>query len=688
MYVILDRALPHHRRRPEARAAANHLRDERARPVGRRRSRRSPRAPSATSSASSIRTATPRATRPWSTWRSASATAIRSSTGRATGARRTIRSRSRPCATPRRGSRAYAQLLLDGARAGHGRLAAELRRHAVASPTLLPARLPNLLLNGTSGIAVGMATDVPPHNLREVAAALIRLLDDPDATLARAHEAHQGPGLPDGRRDRLEPRRDLAQIYKTGTGTLRLRARYEIEDGEIVITELPFQASGAKVLEQIAAQMRAKKLPMVEDLRDESDHENPTRLVIAAKSKVDLDALMNHLFATTELERTFRVNINVIGLDGRPRRLRAEGAARGVAGVPHDDGEAPPAAPPRARRAAAAHPRRPARRLSQHRRGHQDHPPRGRAEAGADEALQDLTDVQAEAILELKLRHLAKLEEMKIRGEQKELADGAGGSRADAEVEGAAHEAHQDRARGARRGATATSAAPRSSSARPRRRSTSRSSSTSEPVTVVLSERGWARAAKGHDIDVDGPVVQVRRRSSSRPRAASSNQLAVFIDSTGRAYSVGAHTLPSARGQGEPLSGLLQSARRRELPRRADRRARGSLGRRVVGGLRLRREARGAATRTRRPARRRCACPRARPSCPRRRSARAGTRLAAVSSDGRLLVFPLEELPELAKGKGNKILAVPSKDGVMLAGVCVLADGARRCASTRARGTW
>ena len=184
-------------------------------------------------------------------------------------------------------------------------------------PALLPAHLPNLLLNGTSGIAVGMATDVPPHNLREVASALIRLLEDPDATLGELMRSIKGPDFPTGG-ELVSSRADVTQIYKTGGGTLRLRARYQIEDGEIVIYELPFQTSGAKVLEQIAAQMAAKKLPMVEDLRDESDHESPTRLVITAKSKVDVDALMNHLFATTDLERTIRVNINVIGLDGRP----------------------------------------------------------------------------------------------------------------------------------------------------------------------------------------------------------------------------------------------------------------------------------------------------------------------------------------------------------------------------------
>ncbi|HEY3517208.1 MAG TPA: DNA topoisomerase IV subunit A, partial [Gammaproteobacteria bacterium] len=290
----------------------------------------------------------------------------------------------------------------------------------LSEPQLLPAQLPNLLLNGTSGIAVGMSTDVPPHNLKEVANALIKLLDDPDATLGELMKSIKGPDFPTGG-ELVSSRSDLVSMYKTGSGTLRLRARYEIEDGEIVITELPFQTSGAKVLEQIAAQMTAKKLPMVEDLRDESDHENPTRLVLAAKSKVDLDALMNHLFATTELERTVRVNVNVIGLDGRPavyglKPLLEEWLKFRTATV---------------KRRLEHRLERVAQRL---------HILDGLLVAylNIDEVIKiirredepkpvlmkrfKITDAQAEAILELKLRHLAKLEEMQIRGEQKALS--------------------------------------------------------------------------------------------------------------------------------------------------------------------------------------------------------------------------------------------------------------------------
>ncbi len=312
-------------------------------------------------------------------------------------------------------------------------------------PTLLPARLPNLLLNGTSGIAVGMSTDLPPHNLREVAGALIRLLDDPDATLSELMRSIKGPDFPTGG-ELVSSRSDLTQIYKTGGGTLRLRARYQIEDGEVVIYELPFQTSGAKVLEQIAGQMAAKKLPMMEDLRDESDHENPTRLVLTARSKVDLDALMNHLFATTDLERTIRVNINVIGLDGRPTVYGIEGVTRGLAEVPHNDSKAPPPVPPRARHATPAHPRRAPNRVSQHRRGHQDHSYGREAEAGVDEALQidrhaSRGDPRAQAAAPREARG----------DEDQGRAEGAccraGGSRANVEIQSAAHEAHQDGAR-------------------------------------------------------------------------------------------------------------------------------------------------------------------------------------------------------------------------------------------------
>jgi topoisomerase-4 subunit A len=288
-------------------------------------------------------------------------------------------------------------------------------------PVLLPARLPNVLLNGASGIAVGMATDVPPHNLREVAAACIHLLDDPEASVRDLCKHVKGPDFPMGA-EIVTPKADLRQIYETGGGSFRARAVYEIEDGEIVVTALPYQVSGSKVLEQVAAQMRAKKLPMVEDLRDESDHEQPTRLVITPRSsRVDVEQLMTHLFATTDLERSYRVNMNVIGLDGRPQVMSLKALLAGWLEF---------------RQATV-------RRRLDWRLGKVTarlHVLDGLLVAylNLDEVIRivrtedepkpvlmkrfELSDIQAEAILETKLRHLARLEEMKIRGEQAELA--------------------------------------------------------------------------------------------------------------------------------------------------------------------------------------------------------------------------------------------------------------------------
>jgi topoisomerase-4 subunit A len=535
-------------------------------------------------------------------------------------------------------------------------------------PALLPAQLPNLLLNGTSGIAVGMATDVPPHNLREVATALIRLLDKPDATLAELMKHVKGPDFPTGG-ELVSSREELVQIYKTGVGTVRLRARYAVEEGEIVIYELPFQTSGAKVLEQIAGQMTAKKLPMLDnDIRDESDHESPTRLVLPPKKNVDVDVLMNHLFATTDLERTIRVNINVIGLDGRPavyglKPLLEEWLKFRTATV---------------------------KRRLQHRLERvtqRVHVLDGlliaylnidavikiiRTEEEPKRKLMKrfkLSDTQAEAILELKLRHLAKLEEMKIKGEQKELAAEQADLTATlkskaklvklirAELETLA-EKHGDKRRTMIVEREAAQAIAESELI------------ADEPVTVVLSERGWARAAKGHDIDAAG----LSYRSGDQFLAAArgrSNQLAVFIDSTGRSYSIGAHALPSARGQGEPLSGHLNppdgssfcavligepqdrwvvasSSGYGFVVKLEDLYTRNKAGK---ASLRVRPEA---------------------SVVPAARVETGGEWLAAASSDGRLLVFPLKELPELPRGKGNKILGMPSKGEERMAAIAVL----------------
>jgi topoisomerase-4 subunit A len=421
-------------------------------------------------------------------------------------------------------------------------------------PKLLPAQVPHVLLNGTTGIAVGMTTDIPPHNLTEVVSACIHLLDNPKASVRELCKYIPGPDYPTDA-EIITPRSDLLKIYETGNGGIRMRARYERENGDIIITALPHQASPAKILEQIATQMNAKKLPMVVDLRDESDHENPTRLVIIPRSnRIDVDGLMAHLFATTDLERTYRVNMNVIGLNGRPgvlnlRDMLSEWLKFRIETV---------------RRRLQFRLDKVAKRL---------HILDGLMVAylNIDEVIKiirendkpkpvlmkrfKLSDEQAEAILELKLRHLAKLEEMAIRTEQTEL------KQEQKELEKllssqqrlktfikkelkAIIDTHGDERRSpivARAAAQAISATELISA---------------DPVTIILSEKGWVRSAKGHDVDVSSLSYKSGDDFLDAAKGKS-NQLAVFIDSTGRTYAVPAHTLPSARGQGEPLTGRL-----------------------------------------------------------------------------------------------------------------------------------
>lgn len=525
-------------------------------------------------------------------------------------------------------------------------------------PSVLPAQVPNVLLNGTTGIAVGMATDIPPHNLREVVTAAIRLLESPRATVAELCEHVQGPDFPT-EAEIITPRAEIRALYETGRGGLRMRAVWERENGDIIVRALPYQVSGSRVLEQIAQQMQAKKLPMVADLRDESDHENPTRLVIVPRSnRVDLEAVMSHLFATTDLEKNYRVNLNMIGTDGRPgvkpldRILREWLQFRTVT----------------VRRRLEYRLDRVLKRL---------HILEGyliaylnidevihiiRTEDKPKTALMTrfgLTDTQAEAILELKLRNLAKLEEMKIRGEQDELAQERDqlqlvlGSETRLktmirkELQAVAEQFGDDR---------------RSPIAE---RDEARAFSelelmSADPVTVVLSEKGWIRAAKGHDIDSaslsyksgDGFKLEARGRS---------NQPTVILDSTGRAYTLPSHNLPSARGQGEPVTGrinppsgatfeglLLADDSQRFLLASdagygfvalfADLQGKNRAGKGVLslpkGGQVLQ--------------------PAAVPAQD------EGAWVAAVSNEGRLLVFPLADLPQLARGKGNKIMGIPS----------------------------
>jgi len=559
-------------------------------------------------------------------------------------------------------------------------------------PATLPARLPNLLLNGTTGIAVGMATDVPPHNLSEVATACVRLLDEPSATVEQLCEHVQGPDYPT-EAEIITPRADLLKIYETGRGSVRMRAVYRVEDGDVVVTALPHQVSGAKVLEQIAAQMQAKKLPMVADLRDESDHENPCRIVIIPRSnRVNADELMQHLFATTDLESSYRVNTNVIGLDGKPqvknlRVLLSEWLTYRIGTV---------------RRRLQFRLDKVEKRL---------HLLEGLLVAflNLDEVIliirsEDqpkpvlmarfgLSELQADYILDTRLRQLARLEEMKIRGEQDELAKEREkllallGSEsklkklvrkellADAETYG------DDRrspivARAEARALSENELLP------------------SEPVTVVISEKGWARCAKGHDIDATG--LSYKAGDGFKAAASGrSNQYAVFIDSSGRSYSLAAHSLPSARGQGEPLTGRLTPPPGASfecvlLPEDdalyviASDAGYGF----VVKGEDLQAKNKAGKALLSLPAGARVIAPRA-------LNSREDDWLAAVTTEGRLLVFPVRDLPQLGKGKGNKVIGilgerVASREeylidlAVLQAGATLVLQAGKRTLSLRA----
>ena len=544
-------------------------------------------------------------------------------------------------------------------------------------PAVLPARLPNILLNGTTGIAVGMATDVPPHNLREVASACVRLLDEPKATVEQLCEHIQGPDYPT-EAEIITPRAELLKIYESGRGSVRMRAVYRIEDGDIVVTALPHQVSGAKVLEQIAAQMQAKKLPMVADLRDESDHENPCRIVIIARSnRVDLDELMQHLFATTELESSYRVNVNIIGLDGRPqlknlRALLVEWLEFRVQTV---------------RRRLKFRLDKVERRL---------HLLEGLLVAflNLDEVIHiirtedqpkaaliarfDLTETQAEYILETRLRQLARLEEMKIRNEQDELAKEQAkliallGSETKLRKLVRAELIKDAETYGDNRRSPIVERAEAKALSENELMPT-------EPVTVVLSEKGWVRCAKGHDIDATG--LSYKAGDGFKVAAAGrSNQFAVLIDSTGRSYSLAAHTLPSARGQGEPLTGRLtpppgasfdcvllpeddalyviaSDAGYGFVVKGEDLQAKNKAGKALLSlpnGAKV--------------------------IAPRPVADREHNWLAAVTTEGRLLIFKVSDLPQLGKGKGNKIIGIPG-DRVasreeFVTDLAVLPDGA------------
>jgi len=527
----------------------------------------------------------------------------------------------------------------------------------LTEPSLLPSRLPHILLNSTTGIAVGMATDIPPHNLVEIGNACIHLLDKPKSTLDDLMHYINGPDFPSSAEVISSPD-DIRSMYETGMGSLRARALYEREGADVIITALPFQVSGSKILEQIAAQMNAKKLPMVEDLRDESDHENPTRLVVTPRSnRVDTDSLMQHLFATTDLERTYRVNMNVIGLNGRPQVKPLLNILNEWLIFRMDT----------VRKRLQWRLDKVEKRL---------HLLEGLliAYLNIDEVIAiirnndepkpvlmkrfKISDEQAEAILELKLRHLAQLEEMKIRGEQEALEKERDKLQATLGSERRMKtlvkkelqediETYGDERRSPiiqRDAAQAISEADLIPS---------------EPITVVLSERGWVRAGKGLDVD---PLSLNYKAGDSYQSAARgrTNRNAMFLDSTGRVYCVPAHGFPSARGLGEPISGRLKppdgakflsvimgddderylfstSAGYGFVARLGDIVSRNKSGKAVIsvpGGASVL-PAAGVSSLT-------------------------DNVVCAVSNTGSLLCFPVGELPEMAKGKGNKIYNIPT----------------------------
>lgn len=527
-------------------------------------------------------------------------------------------------------------------------------------PALLPARLPNVLLNGATGIAVGMSSDILPHNLVEVANACIHLLEKPKASLEDILEIIQGPDFPT-QAEIITPKAALHKLYAEGTGSVKMRAVYTIEDNQVVITALPYQVSGAKIIEQIAAQMQQKKLPMVDDLRDESDHEHPTRLVVIPRSnRVDLHGLMSHLFASTDLERSYRVNFNMIGLDGMPRvknllTILNEWLVFRVETV--------------------------TKRL-EYRLAHvldRLHVLEGLLVAylnldeviaiirEADEPKQalmtrfDLSERQADSILEIKLRQLAKLEESKLKAERDELARERdklqlllGSERRLRTLIKNEIVADRDKFGDARRAAIVVreeSQALKETDILP-----------NEPITVVLSEKGWIRAAKG--LDADGTALNYKAGDSFKAQtSARTNQQIIFLDSEGRAYSLPGHALPSARGQGEPLTGKLNPSDGATFEALLTGEAKQKVILASDAGYGFVTQISDLYVKNRN----------GRTCLKLTGDANILTRLiikntadhvACVSNTGHLLIFPLLDLPELSRGKGNKLMQLPGDETI------------------------
>ncbi|WP_318478822.1 DNA topoisomerase IV subunit A [Photobacterium leiognathi] len=524
-------------------------------------------------------------------------------------------------------------------------------------PKMLPARLPHILLNGVTGIAVGMATDIPPHNAREVANAAVHMIDNPKADLDALMEFVQGPDYPT-EAEIITSKADLKKVYKSGRGSIKMRAVWHKENGDIVITALPHQTSGAKLLEQIASQMRAKKLPMVEDLRDESDHENPTRIVIVPRSnRIDCEQLMNHLFASTDLEKSFRANLNMLGLDGRPQ-------VKGLVQIIAEWLE---------------YRRTTVRRRLQYRLDKviaRLHILEGLLAAylNIDEVIEiirseddpkaelmsrfDLSAIQADAILEIKLRQLAKLEEIKIRGEQDELSK---------------EREQLEKLLGSERRLNTLIKKEILSDAEKygdERRSplvereeakalTERDLIPSEAITVVLSDKGWIRHAKGHEVDPTTLSYKSGDNYLAHARGKS-NQPAIFLGSDGRSYALESHSLPSARSQGEPITGRLNltpgtnmrqvlMAEDEQLWLMASDAGYGFICKSTdmvsknKSGKALLTVPENAAVLPPQPV-----------------DNIDSDEILAITNEGRMLLFPIKDLPQLGKGKGNKIINIPS----------------------------
>ncbi len=524
-------------------------------------------------------------------------------------------------------------------------------------PALLPARLPNILLNGATGIAVGMASDILPHNLTEVANACIHLLDNPQADIKAICEYIKGPDFPT-EAEIISPSETIRAMYESGNGSIKMRAIYTQEKQNIVITALPYQVSGARVMEQIALQMQQKKLPMVEDLRDESDHEHPTRLVIIPRSnRVDIESLMSHLFATTDLERSYRVNFNMIGLDGKPR-------VKGLLAILTEWLEF---------RLATVKRRLQFRLEKVLERIHileglliaylnideviaiireHEQPKQGLISRF------NLTEQQAEAILEMKLRHLAKLEEIKLRGELDDLSD----ERDTLQKTLASHSLLKELVKEEIMKDRDEFGDPRRSPIITREDSQALKEEDilpNEPITVVLSKNGWVRAAKGHD--VDGKELSYKAGDEFKAQTfARTNQQVLFFDGEGKVYSLPGHALPSARGQGEPLTGKLNPAE-------------GVLFEAIVGGepeqkvLLATDSGYGFIAKIEDlyvKNRNGKACIKLSENShilpPRIIPNREQLFVACATNVGRLLIFSLEELPELSRGKGNKLISIPA----------------------------